>query len=59
VKFTVDIELGNAEMQSPEQVAIVLRDIALELDDQEAFEPGKRVRDANGNTVGHWGATTS
>lgn len=45
----VSIKLGNAAMQTPEDVAGVLRTIADRF--EQGFTEGK-IRDMNGNTVG-------
>ena len=47
--FKLEIEMGNDAMRDYTNVADALKQIASEL------RPGEgRVRDANGNTVGHW-----
>ncbi len=50
--FRLKIELGNAAMQDPGDVAQALRQVAVELAD-EGFS-GSKIMDANGNTVGEW-----
>lgn len=53
--FTLRIELGNAAMQTPAEVALALDMIAdtLRADFIWTSVDG-RIRDANGNTVGGW-----
>jgi hypothetical protein len=53
MKFTLKINLGNAAMMDPADVAAALEETAAKLRD-EGFEDGK-VRDLNGNTVGEYG----
>ena len=64
--FTLRIKLGNAAMQTPEDVAEALRKTAeyvegvgsYEGDDEEVrwhLDAGN-IRDLNGNTVGSWDA---
>lgn len=52
-KFTLTIELGNDAMRTRKAVARTLADIVadriLTTKDKEG-----RIRDTNGNTVGHW-----
>lgn len=50
--FKLEIELGNAAMKSPDDVARALRRIA---DRLEAGAEGGKVMDSNGNSVGKWG----
>lgn len=57
MKIAIEIELGNAEMQTPADVADALSDLIGWLDQRGSvpFESGdspKRIRDVNGNTVG-------
>lgn len=53
--FTLSIELGNAAMAEPYDLAMALRRCA---DHIEAYgfqgDVEGRVRDVNGNTVGRW-----
>lgn len=51
--FTVSISLGNATMATPEDVADALETIVAKL--RYGYQDG-RTFDANGNTVGTWGA---
>lgn len=62
--FTLKIELGNDAMQTGEDVALALEQVALNLtrrigslnlerDKREHNVPGL-IKDANGNTVGKW-----
>jgi hypothetical protein len=60
-KFKLEIELGNAAMQTPEDVADALRRVADTLAGvgfvagAGGFGRGsQRIRDLNGNTVGDW-----
>lgn len=55
-KFTLDINLGNAAMDTPAAVAELLREAADKLDNLSARqrEATGRLRDGNGNTVGKW-----
>lgn len=55
-EFVLNIELGGAAMQTPDQVALALREVADKLANRGDFEPGEtgRFRDGNGNTVGDW-----
>jgi hypothetical protein len=50
--FTVKIKLGNAAMQTPEDVAQALAPVIQKLNN--GWDTGK-VMDANGNAVGEWG----
>jgi len=50
--FKVDLELGNDAMQSAEDIADALRDIAKKL--EKGISDGK-IMDKNGNTVGIFG----
>lgn len=47
--FTLTLELGNAEMASPENVADALEELAA---DVREGDTSSSVRDVNGNTVG-------
>jgi hypothetical protein len=49
--FVLTIELGNEEMQTPDNVADALKSVIMRLSEQEKFEGGK-IHDINGNTVG-------
>ena len=54
------IKLGNDAMQTPEDVVRALAtDVAHQLRDLADFDsqPGREIRDANGNTVGGWHIT--
>lgn len=55
-RFTLEIELGNAAMQTGEDVAEALDRLGSVLGDMtEPSQQGAgRIRDLNGNTVGHW-----
>lgn len=54
--FTLHIELGNAAMQTPDQVAAVLRIVADRLSNRGDFDDGYNgtIMDHLGNTVGNW-----
>lgn len=54
--FTLEIELGNAAMQSGEDIARALERVAAQVRQHERPEPfhSMRIRDENGNTVGGW-----
>ena len=54
MKFTLTIELGNDAMQTPEDVAGALREVADDVERTSMPQDGHRVRDYNGNTVGRW-----
>lgn len=52
--FTTRINLGNAAMSSPRDVAEALRKVAAQLDDDASGYPEGLIRDDNGNTVGRY-----
>lgn len=57
--FTLDIKLGNAEMQTGYDVAYALREIADRIDlrigdDMPNTQQGGPIYDLNGNMVGKW-----
>jgi hypothetical protein len=58
MRFTLEIELGNAEMQTPDHVAEALNRTADKLWNtgwaHNPREEGGSVRDLNGNRVGSW-----
>lgn len=57
MKFTPTINLGNAAMSEPEDVAAELARIAASISSiDNAWEIGEkhRILDINGNSVGHW-----
>lgn len=56
--FKLTIKLGNAAMQTPDDVAEALRKLAAKMDHTEfsGLEFGS-IRDVNGNTVGSWELT--
>jgi hypothetical protein len=58
--FELKVQFGNEAMQSPEDLAYALRQLADGFETWQAWpsiiEEG-RVRDLNGNTVGEWVAT--
>ncbi len=49
--FNLRIELGNAAMQTPEDIADALRSVANKL---ESGNTEGSIRDLNGNTVGEF-----
>ena len=49
--FTLSIELGNEAMQTGEDAARALREVATGLD--QGYDKG-RIVDDNGNAVGKW-----
>lgn len=49
--FKLSIELGNAAMQTPEDVAHALHEVIVALD---VGRTEGKIRDENGNTVGTW-----
>lgn len=54
--FTLNIDLGNDEMQNPQHVAAALRELANKLDqlDTSTTQAGAKILDDNGNDVGKW-----
>jgi hypothetical protein len=57
VKFTLEIELGNDAMQTPEDVTDALEEVVKQIRDRhwDGWTPGgESIRDINGNTVGRW-----
>lgn len=53
--FTLRIELGNAAMQYPDDVAAVLRQLADRLSGCVWFSPDSEpIHDVNGNRIGQW-----
>ena len=52
-EFTLRITLGNEAMQTPEDVAASLRDIANRLD-WGMYRRSGEILDMNGNRVGEW-----
>lgn len=52
-EFTLRIEMGNAAMKTPEDVAESLRAVANRLDYGMDRQSGK-ILDYNGNKVGEW-----
>ena len=56
-KFKLTVELGNDAMQSPADVADLLRRLARRLDDWgrwQATRDGGHLMDLNGNSVAEW-----
>lgn len=59
-RFVLKIKLGNDAMQTGEDVARALREVAEWIDDDTPFdqpEDGKTIFDVFGNTVGNWHVT--
>ena len=62
MEFKLTIELGDAAMSSSEDIAVVLRRIANQFEENRYVERGDSngdyasavVRDLNGNKVGEW-----
>lgn len=55
--FTLHISLGNSDMQTPTDVATMLREIADRLDNHGEFTPRDEAvgfLDVNGTSVGNW-----
>ena len=59
MKFTLEIELGNEAMQTPQDVATAVFDAARAMRNHSDIEcPAiHQIRDSNGNTVGSWRVT--
>lgn len=62
MKFTLEIELGNDAMQTPEDVREALLSIARDYNTLTALtafgmDDSGSIRDINGNRVGHWEVT--
>ena len=58
MRFHLQIVLGNEAMQTPEDVAKALRDIADKLENSNTFQDrtgGSLIHDLNGNRVGGYG----
>jgi len=53
MKFTLDIDLGNDAMRSPEDIAHALETVAHRLRNESDGDTAP-IRDTNGNTVGEW-----
>lgn len=51
-EFVLKIKLGNEAMQSAEDVAYALRDLANRLED--SYPTDGSIVDTNGNVVGYW-----
>ncbi len=54
--FKIEIDLGNEEMQSGEDIAAALEKVASQVRAHKRPEPfhSLRIHDRNGNTVGGW-----
>lgn len=69
--FALNIQLGNAAMQTPTDLAGALRELADKMDDGTAGDPFTPIKmkkttringvnyDVNGERVGHWFITKS
>jgi hypothetical protein len=55
-EYIVTIDLGDEAMQEPWQVAQALYTLADSLANSGSFD-ARKIRDYNGNTVGHGGVT--
>ncbi len=54
-QFILKIDLGNDAMQSDDNIAWALRDVAHRIEyDGIYYKPQKRILDQNGNVVGHY-----
>jgi hypothetical protein len=57
--FIIRLNLGNAAMRTPGDVANALRRTADSLDRMDRYTMGRQtdglIKDINGNTVGSWG----
>ena len=54
-KFILEIDLGNAGMKSPVHIRDALRAISGKIRyDDELDDLTQRIRDINGNVVGHY-----
>lgn len=56
MKLHIDIELGNEEMQTGNDVMKAIRSSRLSGTEPEYFSVGEcgKIRDTNGNVVGEW-----
>lgn len=55
MKFKLEIELGNEEMQDVFHISEALEGVICDLPETETLEPTRgSIMDINGNTVGHW-----
>lgn len=53
--FRLSIELGNDDMQTPQDLAQALREMAAKIESKDLREEGSgKILDDNGNTVGDW-----
>jgi len=58
MKFKLEIQLGNEEMNDVFNITEALENVICDLPDTEQLEPTKgSIMDINGNTVGHWEIT--
>jgi len=51
-RFTLDIDLGNEAMKSPEDIALALEQVAQHICDGP--QTGSPILDDNGSRVGYW-----
>ena len=63
MKFTLTIELGNATMQTFDDLARTLRELAMRFQNEHAlvetapfYDRNGRIGDFDGNAVGRWEA---
>lgn len=52
--FKLELDGGNAEMQTLQHIADALRDAAREIETSPYPLPSSTIRDANGNTIGEY-----
>lgn len=52
--FKLELDGGNAEMQTLQHIAQALRNAANEIENSPYPYPSGTVRDANGNTIGEY-----
>jgi hypothetical protein len=59
-RFVLQIELGNDAMNTPQQIAKILKDLGSRIPEETindfrgVFSQSEHIMDANGNTVGRW-----
>jgi hypothetical protein len=53
-EFTLKITLGNEAMQTNFDVAELLKEVSIDIENNGLDYGGKKLRDINGNTVGSW-----
>lgn len=64
MRFSLEIELGNAEMQSFQDLRDALKQVAIKLGSRQhclsgapSDGDGSKIMDGNGNSVGKWEIT--